>query len=72
MKLSEASNMELYRLYNEYDEKLKSAKIISQSNPGPILEFRYYKREQGKVYQELIDRHKKKNGSNIEVKDDSS
>jgi len=64
--------MELYRLFNEYNEKLKGANIISQSYPGPILEFRYYKREQDRVYEVLVERLKNKDASNIEIKDDSS
>lgn len=56
MKITELSNKELFKQYIILSQKIMDVNIISQSNPGKILEARYYKRIQKQVYEELQNR----------------
>lgn len=59
MKLSEIKSSELYKEYKELSKKISEVRIISQSNPGPIMELRYYKKRQEQIYEELEKRNNK-------------
>ena len=56
MKITELTNKELFKQYIILTQKINGVNIISQSNPGKILEIRYYQRIQQQIYEELQNR----------------